>query len=269
MSNEPTCYRHPDRVTYILCHRCGNNICPECMVSAPVGFHCVDCVRRDGQQQLRLRSLQDFAPRVTYALIIVCVVLQALPVLGIQTPNGFIYDFSLWPRAVAAGQLERVVTAIFLHGGWLHLGMNMYMLMVLGRQLEYALGRVRFLTLFLIAGVGGSAASYWFNGVDVPSVGASGAIFGLFAAVFMFGRERGLNTQDIVAVVGLNLVIGFVVPGIDWHAHVGGLVTGAVIGWGLLPQRPKVLQWLVPIAGIGLILTVIGVRTAELQGLFY
>ena len=158
---------------------------------------------------------------------------------------------------------------MFLHGGWLHLGMNMYMLMVLGRQLEWALGRARYVVLYLLAGIGGSTASYWFNGIDVPSVGASGAIFGLFAAVFMFGRERGLNTQDIVAVVGLNLVIGFVVPGIDWRAHLGGLVIGAVVGWGLIPQRMKALQLIVPLAVLGALLVAVGTRTAELQGLFY
>lgn len=266
MSNEPTCYRHPDRVTYILCNRCGNNICTECMVSAPVGFQCPDCVR-DGRVQVR--TLHDFVPRVTYTIIGICVVLQVLPFVGINTPNGFIYDFSLWPRAVAAGQTERVLTSIFLHGGWLHLGMNMYMLLVMGRQLEMALGRWRYLVLYLLAGLGGSATSYFFNGVDVPSVGASGAIFGLFSAIFMFGRERGLNTQEIAAIVGLNLLIGFIVPGIDWHAHVGGLLTGAVVGWALLPQRLRVLQWLVPIVAFGLIYAAIGVRTAELSGLFY
>ena len=147
--------------------------------------------------------------------------------------------------------------------------MNMYMLLVMGRQLELVLGRARYLVLYLLAGLGGSAASYFFNGIDVPSVGASGAIFGLFAAIFMFGRERGLNTQEIVAIVGLNLLIGFVVPGIDWHAHVGGLVTGAVVGWGLLPQRLKALQWLVPIVVFGLVCGAILLRTAELQSLFY
>ena len=268
MNQEPVCYRHPSRVTYILCHRCGNNICTECMVSAPVGFQCPDCVRA-GQVRLRVQSLEDYKPRVTYAIIAICVVIQALPVLGVLSSQSLIYNFSLWPRAVADGQLERLVTAMFLHGGWLHLGMNMYMLMVLGRQLEWALGRVRYVVLYLLAGIGGSTASYWFNGIDVPSVGASGAIFGLFAAVFMFGRERGLNTQDIVAVVGLNLVIGFVVPGIDWRAHLGGLVIGAVVGWGLIPQRMKALQLIVPMAVLGALLVAVGTRTAELQGLFY
>ena len=108
-----------------------------------------------------------------------------------------------------------------------------------------------------------------FNGVDVPSVGASGAIFGLFAAIFMFGRERNLNVQEIAAVVGLNLVIGFVVPGIDWRAHLGGLVTGAIVGWALIPQRNKAPQWLVPGLAVGAILTAVLMRTAALQGLFY
>ena len=238
------------------------------MVSAPVGFQCPDCVRT-GQVRVRVQSLEDFKPRATYAIIALCVLIQALPFLGISSANGFIYDFSLWPRAVAEGEWQRLITAMFLHGGLLHLGMNMYMLMVLGRQLEWALGRTRFIILYLLAGIGGSTASYWFNGLDVPSVGASGAIFGLFAAIFMFGRERGLNTQDIVAVVGLNLVIGFVVPGIDWRAHLGGLVIGAVVGWGLIPQRRAALQFIVPLLVMGGLLFGVGMRTIELQGLLF
>lgn len=234
------------------------------MVPAPVGFHCPDCVRSNN-----IRVITDFVPRVTYTIIAICTLLQVMPWIGISTSNGFIYDFSLWPRAVAAGQYERLITAVFLHGGFLHLGMNMYMLMVLGRDLEQALGRLRYALLFLIAGLGGSTASYFFNAPDVPSVGASGAIFGLFAAIFMFGRERGLNTQNIVAIVGLNLVIGFVVPGIDWHAHVGGLLIGGIAGWALLPQRARVLQWLVPMALVVAFCAAIGARTAELQKLLY
>ena len=89
-------------------------------------------------------ALQDFVPRATYVIIAICTVLQVLPWIGITTSNGFIYDFSLWPRAVASGEYVRLFTAIFLHGGFLHLGMNMYMLMVLGRDLERALGRLRY-----------------------------------------------------------------------------------------------------------------------------
>lgn len=234
------------------------------MIPAPVGFHCPDCIRSN-----QVRVVQDVVPRVTYTIIAMCTALQVLPWLGIDTFNGFIYDFSLWPRAVAAGQYERLFTAIFLHGGLLHLGMNMYMLLVLGRDLEQVLGRWRYVLLFLTAGLGGSTASYMFNAIDVPSVGASGAIFGLFGAIFMFGRERGLNTQNIAAIVGLNLLIGFLVPGIDWHAHVGGLVAGAIAGWALLPQRAKALQWLVPAVLFVGFCVAIGARTAAIQGMFF
>lgn len=238
------------------------------MVQAPVGFQCPDCVR-DGQVVMRVRALEDFSPRITFTIIGICVAIQLLPWAGVVSSNWLVQYFSLWPRAVAAGEFWRLLTAAFLHGGLLHLLMNMYMLMVLGRQLEYALGRGRFIVLYAISALGGSAASYWFNGIDVPSVGASGAIFGLFAAIFMFGRERGLNVQEIAAVVGLNLVIGFVVPGIDWRAHMGGLVTGAIVGWALIPQRNKALQWLVPGLAVGMLLAGVLVRTSALQGLFY
>lgn len=218
---------------------------------------------------MRVRAVEDFAPRVTFTIIGICVAIHLLPWAGVVSSNWLVQWFSLWPRAVAFGEVWRLITAAFLHGGLLHLLMNMYMLFVLGKQLEFALGRGRFIALYVISALGGSAASYWFNAVDTPSVGASGAIFGLFAAVFMFGRERGLNVQEIAAVVGLNLVIGFVVPGIDWRAHIGGLVTGAIVGWALIPQRKKVLQWLIPLIAVGSILTAVLMRTAGLQGLLY
>lgn len=218
---------------------------------------------------MRVRAVEDFAPRVTFTIIGICVAIQLLPWAGVVSSNWLIQYFSLWPRAVAFGESWRLLTAAFLHGGLLHLLMNMYMLLVLGRQLEFALGRGRFIALYAISALGGSAASYWFNDVDVPSVGASGAIFGLFAAIFMFGRERGLNVQEIAAVVGLNLVIGFVVPGIDWRAHIGGLLTGAVVGWALIPQRNRLVQAVVPVAVVVGISMAVLTRTAALQALFY
>lgn len=260
-SPEPVCARHPGRVTYVCCNRCGAGICTECMIPAPVGFHCPSCVAQ-ARSQMRIPTV--FVPRLTYTLIGICVTLQVLGQLGIGTSTKFLAEFSLYPYAVAFGEHYRLLSAIFVHSGWLHLGMNMLMLWVLGRSLEEALGRVRYLTVFLVAGVGGAVASYWFNDPMSIGIGASGAIFGLFSAMFVFGREHRVNTQEIVSIIGLNLVLGFVIPGVDWHAHVGGLVVGAVVAWGVMPRRVRILHWLVPALVLVALAGLLQLRTDQL-----
>jgi membrane associated rhomboid family serine protease len=251
-SPEPVCSRHPDRVTYVCCNRCGNGICTDCMVSAPVGFHCPTCVRKATSQ---IRTFTAFAPRFTYGLIGVCVALQILGFLGIGTSTKFLQEFSLYPYAVAVGDNFRLLSAIFVHSGWLHLGMNMLMLWVLGRSLEELLGPTRLLLVFVISGFGGAVSSYWFNDPNSIGIGASGAIFGLFAAMFVYSREHRANTQEIITVIGINLVLGFVIPGVDWHAHIGGLIAGAIVGWTVMPGRTRVLQ----VAGPALLVVVLAI----------
>lgn len=264
-SAEPVCQRHPARVTYVCCNRCGAGICTECMVPAPVGFHCRNCV---SQAQSHIHVPRAFAPRVTYTLIAICVGLQVLGILGIGTSTKFLQEFSLYPYAVAFGDKYRLLSAVFVHSGWLHLGMNMLMLWVLGRSLEEYFGRVRLLTVFLVAGFGGAVASYWFNDPRSIGIGASGAIFGLFAAMFVFGREHRVNTQEIVGVIGINLVLGFVIPGVDWHAHLGGLLVGAIVGWGLIPSRVRILQWLVPVLTVLVLAGAVQLRSDQLIASF-
>jgi len=260
-SSAPVCQRHPERMTYVCCNRCGAGICTECMVPAPVGFHCRNCV---SQAQSRIRVRGPFVPRLTYTLMGICVGLQVLGLLGIGTSTKFLQEFSLYPYAVAVGEQYRLISAIFVHSGWLHLGMNMLMLWVLGRSLEEYYGRARLLTVFLVAGFGGAVASYWFNDPMSIGIGASGAIFGLFAAMFVFGREHRANTQEIVGVIGINVVLGFVIPGVDWHAHLGGLLIGAIVGWGLIPSRARLLQWVVPALTVLLLTAAVQLRTAQL-----
>ena len=130
---------------------------------------------------------------------------------------------------VAAGQYYRLVTSAFMHGGILHIVFNMWVLYLLGPQLEAVLGRARFLTLYLLSALGGSAVSFVFSPANAPSVGASGAIFGLMGATLVIGRAMRQDVASIVGFIGINLVLGFVLPNIDWRAHVGGLVVGAAV----------------------------------------
>ena len=129
-----------------------------------------------------------------------------------------------------------MLTALFLHGSFLHILFNMYSLLIFGPILEHALGRWRFLALYLLSGLGGSIAVLLIA-PGIAVVGASGAIFGLLGAFFVIQRKLGGNSLQLVIVIGLNLVIGFVIPSIAWQAHVGGLVVGGLVAFVFLRTR--------------------------------
>lgn len=136
------------------------------------------------------------------------------------------------------GEYWRLITVALTHGGLAHLFFNMYALLVLGNSLESAIGRNKFLALFLISQVGASFASIYFGAINVVSVGASGAIFGLFGAMIVVSKRFGLEVKQIYVIVGINFAIGFIFPGIDWHAHLGGLIAGVIAASVLLsPAR--------------------------------
>ncbi|MDQ3030073.1 MAG: rhomboid family intramembrane serine protease, partial [Actinomycetota bacterium] len=131
-----------------------------------------------------------------------------------------------------------LITATFLHAGVVHLLLNMFALAALGPQLETALGRLRFAALYLLSALGGSVAAFLLASPTTPSVGASGAIFGLFGAYYVVVRRLGGSTGSILGLLAVNLVITFTLPFIDWRAHLGGLVTGTVIA-AVLAYAPR------------------------------
>jgi len=218
----PVCYRHPDRETYIRCGRCDRPICPDCMTSAAVGFQCPECVREGAKSvrpvRTRLGAKVPTKPYVTYALLGLIVV-----GFGLQYLIGFdqvVGDYSMWPVGIALqDQYYRLLTSMFLHGSLLHIGFNMLVLWSLGPSFENLLGHVRFALLYVIAGIGGSVASFWFTDPRVVALGASGAIFGLFGAWVVIGRRLNIPVQQILGLIAINVVIGFVIPNIDWRAH--------------------------------------------------
>jgi membrane associated rhomboid family serine protease len=122
----------------------------------------------------------------------------------------------------------RLFTVALTHGGFLHLGFNMYSLMVLGIPLEAAYGKQKFLTVFFFSLLTGSLTSAYFASLYSASVGASGAIFGLFGALAIVGRRIGADIRSIVVIIGLNFAFGFALGGVDWRAHLGGLIGGVV-----------------------------------------
>jgi len=276
----PTCYRHPDRETYVRCTRCNRPICPDCMVAASVGFQCPDDVKQGGKGARQARTafggrLSPDTSRVTLALIAVNVVVFVAGYAqsgldlrfgnlasAIATDNGTVYD------GVADGAWYRLVTAAFLHAGVLHLLFNMFALAQIGPVLERALGRGRFVALYLLAALGGSTLSFLLSPPNQLGVGASGAIFGLFGAYYVVVRRLGGDTSQIVVLLVVNLVITFAVPIIDWRAHVGGLLTGAAVAAALVysPRGPR--RTLVQAAACALVLLALAVavvlRTAAL-----
>ncbi|MDF2575191.1 MAG: hypothetical protein K0S05_2103 [Agromyces sp.] len=248
-----TCYRHPDRPSYILCQRCGRTICPECQTPAPVGVICPECMREQRASAprtkpavvTRMRSAAGRgAPVVTYALIgitLAVFLLQLVP--GLALTDRLLYagvyslpfNFEPW----------RMLTSVFVHSTGLifHVLLNMYTLWIFGQLLEGLLGRWRFLALYLISGLAGSVGVLWLGDPRMGVVGASGAIFGLMGAFLVIQRRLGGQTTQLFVLLGINLVIGFV-PGfnIAWQAHLGGLVGGALVGLIYVETRKRSRQ---------------------------
>jgi membrane associated rhomboid family serine protease len=226
----PTCYRHPDRVTYVRCTRCNRYICPECMRDAAVGHQCDECVNAAAQTAPAPRGRFGGAqlgrtPMVTYVLIALNVAMFVLQTASVQVQSAL----DMFAPAVADGEGYRLLSSAFLHYGIMHILFNMWALYVVGPPLEAVLGRLRYLVLYLVSAIGGSVLVYLLSPLGAHTAGASAAVFGLFGATFVIGRRLNLDVRWVVMLIVINLVITFTIPGISWQGHIGGLVTGAVI----------------------------------------
>jgi len=229
----PVCPRHPDRVSYVRCQRCERPVCPECQRPAAVGVHCVDCVREAQRGAAVPRTsfgapVRQLTPYATYTLIGIDVVVYVIQVL---VGPAVATELALWTGDVVQRPWT-LLTAAFLHAGWLHLATNMYALWLMGQYLEVQLGRARFVLSYLVCALGGGVVYTLLTSPETLSfaVGASGAVFGLFGMVGVVLRRMGSSARGIVAVVAINAVLGFVIPNIAWQAHLGGLVTGVLLG---------------------------------------
>jgi len=265
IEDAPTCYRHPDRETYVRCTRCDHSICPDCMRTASVGFQCPDCVREGSRSIRQARTV--FGGRVgtdanlTKVLIALNVILFVAQ-LANDDVTARLVMFS--PRVALSGQYYRMLSSAFLHdpGFLLHIGFNMYALLAFGTQIERLVGATRYLTIYLLAALGGSVATYLFLPLGTPSLGASGAVFGLFGAFFVLGRKLRADTSQIVFLVGINLAIGFAARGyINNYAHIGGLLTGAAVAaaFAYAPAGPR--RTLLQFGGAALVLVALVVAT--------
>ncbi|MFE6889860.1 rhomboid family intramembrane serine protease [Streptomyces sp. NPDC057694] len=279
----PGCYRHPDRQTGIRCVRCERPICPECMVSASVGFQCPECVRSGSgtghapaANQPRTIAGGTIAadPRLVTKLLIGINVAVFIAAHVSDTFLDRLVLFGSWPPApyapqegVAAGEWYRLVTSMFAHYEIWHIAFNMLSLWWLGGPLEAALGRVRYLALYFVSGLAGSAVAYVFTDPHIPILGASGAIYGLFGATAVLMRRLNYDLRPIIALLVINLIFTFTWSGISWQAHIGGLVAGLAVGYAMV-HAPRERRSLVQYGTCGLVLAVVVVmvlvRTAQL-----
>lgn len=296
----PVCYRHPGREAHIRCQRCGKSICPDCMREASVGFQCPDCVAEGARSTRTGRTAyggkRSADPRATSIALIGlnAAVWLAILLTGWKS-SVLIHRLALVPRGlcesrdqpggrypidseqvcavatsppgdgrwvpgVAEGSYWQLLSNAFSHVELWHIAANMLALWVLGPQLEAVLGRARFLALYLLSALAGSVTVFWLAGETTPTLGASGAIFGLFGALFVIVHKVGGDLSQLVWLLGINAVITFVVPHVSWQGHLGGLVGGALVA-AILVYAPKARRGAVQAAGLGGMLLLLAAAT--------
>ena len=227
-----TCYRHPGRETGVACSNCGRPICPECMTSTPVGMRCPECAKQRTKVRTGGGALSGaHTPYATYALIAINVIafIAELGGGGGATSGDLIHDGGILGSAISDGEWYRIVTGGFLHAGPLHLLFNMYVLYIAGTLLEPGIGTRRFLGIYFVSLLAGSFGALLLSPDDL-TVGASGAIFGLMAAVLVVARGRGMEelASQFGLFIVLNLALTFAIPNISIGGHLGGLIGGGL-----------------------------------------
>ena len=299
------CYRHPDRPTYIRCQRCGRPICGDCMISAAVGFQCPECVTQ-GARETRQNELPYGGQRgrnpaqTTFGLIGLNVAAwlaiyltgggssRMVDVLAL-TPRAFCLSASdptrwypdagaamcaalpdgWWHPGISSGAYWQLLTSAFTHVDMFHIGMNMLALWFLGPSLERALGRTRFLAVYLLSALAASAVVLWLSAPTSTTLGASGGVFGLIGALLVLAYKVRGEVRGVLIWLGINVVYTFLGPGsISWQGHLGGLVGGLAAAL-IVVYAPKANRSRVQLAGlIGLgvvLLALIVVRVLQLS----
>jgi membrane associated rhomboid family serine protease len=231
------CYRHPNRETYVSCSECGRPICTECMTPAPVGQRCPEHSGkaqgisrvRSGARRTAFEGTGALVTKTLIAANVLVYVVTAAQGAGLNDPGGSLFaKWVLFGPAVANGDWWRLVTCTFLHANLIHIGFNMYFLWFVGTAVESVLGRGRFLLVYFVSGLAGSAGALLVDPKTV-TVGASGAIFGILGAALVLERQRNyvLGGQALALIV-INLVLSFAFANISYGGHIGGLVGGVL-----------------------------------------
>lgn len=280
------CYRHPTVATRVHCTRCERPICPDCMIPAPVGHQCPECVqqaRREFRQgpgrRVAVRSVT--ATKVILAAIVGVFVLE-LSTAGAATLGGgsqaqLLRLGAMQPYLVADGDVWRLLTAVFLHYNLMHILFNAWALWIFGTMVERDFGTARFVAIYLVTGYLASVTSYALGPEEIVGIGASGAIFGVFGAFVAYNYRRrhlafaSANLRLAAMLLLVNMFFAFALRSIDWRAHVGGFVAGLAAGlvaegWGARRQRTVIaIAGFVALVALGS--AVVVWRTAQLQAL--
>jgi len=300
------CYRHPKVATQIRCRRCGRPICGQCMIQAPVGFQCPECVKSFARQTRVSEGPYGGAPPANpWLTSIVIVAINAAVFLlifatggsgsawsgrlglipkglclvdgtgsfypGLSTPETCQrVGGTLWRAGVAAGAWWQVVTSVFVHVALMHIAVNCLSLIFIGPPVERIIGRARFVALYVVSGLVGSVAVMWLAPAESLSYGGSGALFGLMGALLVLAWQRRFDIRSILFWIGLNIVFTFIGPNISWQAHLGGLAGGvaitAILVWMPGGRHRGRNQWLA-LAGLVVVsVAVIGLRAIVLAG---
>ena len=244
-SEETYCYGHPKTPTKLRCSRCERPICGRCAIPASVGQHCPECVAEARRSAPRVRSAATVNTPVVIGIIALTVIAYIVQATG---------SFELQRRlascapAVYDGQWYRLISPVLAHAGIIHIGFNMLVLYMYGSNVEEAFGSLRVLAIYVASGIMGSAFSLAF-GTGAPSIGASGAVFGVVGALLVYLYKRRTSQfvrqhlSSITSFLVLNTVLGFVLPNVDVLAHLGGFVGGVALGYVFDRQptaRPRV-----------------------------
>jgi len=233
------CYRHPNRETGVSCSECGRGICPDCMVFAPVGIRCPDHAGRAQGTARVTKGVRRAAFEGTGALVTKALIALNVLVFLVNLAQGSSLNqvsgslFVRWalyiPGGLDQGEWYRLITAAFLHASLIHLAMNMLILWIVGAPVEQAIGRGRFLALYFVSGLAGSAGALLLS-PNAITVGASGAIFGILgAALVLEAQHNYVLGGQAFGLIAFNLIITFAFSSyISVGGHVGGLVGGAL-----------------------------------------
>ena len=257
------CPKHPNRQAVAYCKRCNRPVCEDCAIDTEVGTICIDCAGSAAKRKRRnwLENTQFAGAPVTLALVVINVAVYVVEKIW---PG--LYGYLAMNPVYGYLQPWRLLTTTFLHSGLWHILFNMLMLYLLGAAVERAWGQWRFAAIYLLSAFAGSMAVVAWVFVNPATatqvtIGASGAIYGLFGAVFVVQRRSGMSTTGILVLLGINFAYAFVMPGISWQAHIGGFLGGLLASALYLwvadstrgPKRRRRLLWdVVATAGLTL-----------------
>jgi membrane associated rhomboid family serine protease len=283
MDQAVCCYRHPDRETGIRCTRCERPICPECMVSASVGFQCPSCVNEAHDRAAAPRTVAGgtvaagdpfLVTKILIGLNIAVFLLVKAVGDRLATDLALTAQCGIDPAtlqhgcigvAEGPGQWYRLLSSAFLHQEYWHIGFNMLSLWWIGAPLERLLGRTRFIALYLVSALGGSAM-VMLLAPDSWTLGASGAIFGLFGATAVYMRRMRYDMRPIMILLALNIFFSFTWANVSWQGHMGGLVAGTLIAIGMAyapRERRDLVQWGTLAAVLVVSLAATGIAVAQ------